>query len=101
MMQVVKFPIRLRLYKRGEMIYFSQLDVMHILERSLRRAQLPLYFTQGFNPRVKISFSKALKLGEEGQIEVTFYFAEEITRDELIEKLIPQLPSGLEIIRSD
>ena len=89
-MQTVKFPLKVAFYKKGEMIYFSQLDIYHLLERALRRSNLPLYFTQGFNPHVKISFSCALKLGIEGQIEATLYFTEEITLPELRKALQPQ-----------
>jgi len=77
------------------MCYFSQLDLVRILERALRRTDLPIYFTEGFNPRVKLSFSPALKLGVEGEIEVTLYFNEMFSADEIIQKLRPQLPQGL------
>jgi len=97
-MQTVKFPLKITLYKSREMIYFSQLDIYHLLERALRRCDLPLYFTQGFNPHVKISFSNALKIGIEGKIEATFYFSKEITAAQLKKALQPQLPQGLEIV---
>ena len=96
-MQTVKFPLKVAFYKKGEMIYFSQLDIYHLLVRALRRSNLSLYFTQGFNPRVKISFSSALKLGVEGEIESTLYFSKKITFEELEKALQPQLPQGLEI----
>ncbi|MDD5194935.1 MAG: TIGR03936 family radical SAM-associated protein [Candidatus Omnitrophica bacterium] len=97
-MDVKKYPLKVTLHKFGEMIYFSQLDLVKILERALRRAQLPLYFTQGYSPRVKLSFSNGLKLGVEGRIGVTFYFTENILLESLLEKLARQLPQGLEII---
>ena len=96
-MQVIKYPLKVTFYKRDQMIYFSQLDLFHLLERALRRSNLPLYFTQGFNPHVKISFSNALKLGIEGVIEATLYFSKEITFPELKKALQPQLPQGLKI----
>ncbi len=97
-MQIDKFPLELVLEKSGEMIYFSQLDLIHLLERALRRTDLPLYFTQGFNPRVKISFNSGLKLGVEGTIETVFYFTEKISIFCLKETLQLQLPEGLKII---
>jgi radical SAM-linked protein len=95
---IEKYPLKVVLYKKGEMIYFSHLDTVRILERALRRSNLPVYYTKGFNPHIKMSFSKALKLGEEGEIEVTFYFSQEIPFQQLKEKLMPQLPSGLETV---
>ncbi|MBU0694370.1 MAG: TIGR03936 family radical SAM-associated protein [Candidatus Omnitrophica bacterium] len=97
-MEINKFPLKIILYKKDEMIYFSQLDLVRILERALRRSNLPLVFTQGFNPRVKMSFSSALKLGVEGRVEVIFYFSQKISPYKLKEQLLSQLPAGLEII---
>lgn len=97
-MQSVKFPLVITLEKSGEMIYFSQLDLTHVLERALRRTQLPLYYTQGFNPRAKISFLSGLKLGVEGQLSVRLYFSQPITLRQLCQELRPQLPQGLVLI---
>ncbi len=97
-MQIEKFTTRLVLEKSEDMIYFSQLDLASILTRALRRAGLPLYYTQGFNPRVKMSFGRALKLGVSGREEVILYFTEKIAPQELQEKLSPQIPQGLRII---
>jgi len=97
-MQIEKFAVRLILEKSGDMLYFSQLDLASILTRALRRADLPLYYTQGFNPRVKMSFGRALKLGVAGREEITLYFTEKITAEKLQEKLTPQMPQGLTII---
>jgi len=94
-MEDIKYPLKLIIRKKGEMVYFSQLDIFHVLERALRRSKLPLYYTQGFNSRVKISFSKALKLGKKGKIETTFYFSQKISFAELKDKLSAQLPKGL------
>lgn len=96
-MNIEKHPIEIIIHKFGEMIYYSQLDLIHILERALRRTNLPLYFTQGYNPHVKISFANGLKLGEEGKIKTTLYFTKPISKIELEEKLYSQLPHGLSV----
>ena len=96
-MNVEKNAVKVVLYKRGEMIYFSQQDIFHVLGRALRRSKLPLYYTQGFNPRVKISFLNGLKLGVEGEITAIFYFTKKISSDEFQRAIYPQLPEGLDI----
>ncbi|MDD5584914.1 MAG: TIGR03936 family radical SAM-associated protein [Candidatus Omnitrophica bacterium] len=96
-MNIQKFPLKVTLHKSGAMIYFSQLDLTRILERALRRSNLPLYFTQGFSPRVKLSFSNGLKLGVEGDIGVTFYFTKDLSPAILKEALAAQLPAGLNV----
>ena len=98
-MQIEKYPISITLKKEGEMIYFSQLDLVHLLERALRRSDLPNYFTQGYNPRIKISFKGGLKLGIEGKIDIILYFIEEIGKNTVIERLQKQLPKGLTVLK--
>ncbi|SRR4030042_2349371 len=95
--QTVKIPLTLRFRKSGDMVYYSQLDLCHVLERALRRAELPLYFTQGFRPHVKISFGNALKLGLEGEFTAILYFARSVTPAVVAQKLSEQLPVGLTI----
>jgi len=92
-----RFTLKVIIRKRKDMVYFSQLDIFHLLERALRRAGLPLYYTQGFNSRVKISFARALKLGKKGDIDTTFYFSRKISFAELKDKLSAQLPKGLSL----
>ena len=97
-MQVTKHPLKVTLHKSGDMIYFSQIDLIHLLERALRRSNLPLYFTQGFRPHVKISLLTGLKLGVEGAIDAVFYFSEDISADCLKPSLSQELPQGLKIL---
>ena len=97
MAQAAKYQVKITLLKRGVMRYYSQLDISRLLERAARRARLPVYFTKGFTPRMKMSFSAALKLGVEGSITVTFYLTRQISPQFLRERLVPQLPEGLEI----
>jgi len=79
------------------MTLYSQLDLVSILERALRRSKLPVFFTMGFNPRIKMSFHSGLKLGVEGDIEITLYFNDPVTLDQLKQSLSFQLPQGLTI----
>lgn len=71
---------------------------MRLFERALRRAQIPVSMTKGFNPRPKLSFPLALQLGVEGLEEVLELELEEwITPDYFSEKLEKELPHGIEI----
>lgn len=81
------------------MRYISHLDFVRLSYRALRRAELPYILTKGFNPRPKISFGRALKLGvEEGQVEATFFLCQEIRLEEFKRRLEEQLPSDIRII---
>jgi radical SAM-linked protein len=61
--------IRLRFTKLGRVRFTSQRDVARMWERALRRATLPLAYTEGFSPRPQLSFGLALPTGCESLAE--------------------------------
>ncbi|MFA4906310.1 MAG: TIGR03936 family radical SAM-associated protein [Candidatus Margulisiibacteriota bacterium] len=91
-------------YTKGEEIKFiSHLDHMRVLERALRRADLPIAYSQGFNPRPKIAYlTRALKVGETSEAceaELTF---EGWIKAETVKVALNQvLPAGFLIISSE
>ena len=92
---------RLRItFAKGEPIkYISQLDLMRTWERALRRAQVPLAYSKGFNPRPKISIASALPVGFTGRGEVMdIVLSCHISPYTLIKRLKPHLPPGLEVL---
>ncbi len=84
--------------KEGMARYLSHLDLLHTFEKAMRRARLPLAYSQGFNPHPKISFASPLSVGIVGLDE---YFDLELLEfwepDRLIAALNAQLPPGLKI----
>jgi radical SAM family uncharacterized protein/radical SAM-linked protein len=58
-------PVRLRLHyaKLGRAAYRGHLDLIRVLPRIFRRAELPLYYSQGFHPKPEMVFGPALSLG--------------------------------------
>ena len=61
--------IRFRFVKLGKIRFTSQRDVARMWERALRRAELPLAYTEGFSPRPQLSFGLALPTGCESLAE--------------------------------
>jgi radical SAM-linked protein len=61
--------IRFRFSKLGKVRFTSQRDVARMWERALRRARLPLAYTEGFSPRPQLSFGLALPTGAESLAE--------------------------------
>ncbi|MFH1384890.1 MAG: TIGR03936 family radical SAM-associated protein, partial [Candidatus Omnitrophota bacterium] len=59
-MRQSSFVIDIEFSKQKELIYISHLDVVRLFMRTFRRADLPLVYTQGYNPHPKISFKRAL-----------------------------------------
>jgi radical SAM-linked protein len=87
--------VRLRFAKRGDLRLVSHHDLLRCLERMLRRAQVPIAQTQGFNPRPKITFALALGLGIESLCEVVdLELAEPLEPAELLARLQAVAPPG-------
>ncbi len=88
-------------FKRGEEVKFiSHLDLMKVFERAIRRARLPIAYSQGFNPHPGMVFGLPLSVGVTSEAE---YGDFEITDDgletsEFMQRLNDQLPEGLEIL---
>src|SRR3954468_2552175 len=61
---------RLRFQKAGDLRLVSHHDLMHVLERLMRRAEIPFAQTQGFHPQPKMTFALSLALGVVGRAEV-------------------------------
>ncbi len=88
--------IRLRFAKRGPLRLISHHDLMRVLERLIRRAEIPIAHTQGYSPRPRITFAMPLGLGIEGQREVVDFELEPGHGAEELTALLNQhSPEGL------
>ncbi|HEY9652714.1 MAG TPA: TIGR03960 family B12-binding radical SAM protein [Coleofasciculaceae cyanobacterium] len=93
---------RLRLWfgKLGDMALVSHLDMVRLFDRAVRRASLPVAFSNGFHPSPRIMIANALPLGatSEGEI-VDFELTQYIDTEEFKEKLASKLPSDIPVYR--
>jgi len=88
----------LTISKKGKAKFISHLDLYRAIERSLRRALLPITFTEGYNPHPKISFLTALELGATSDCEkAIIYLTESFPPLELKERLNRFLPEGIRV----
>ena len=88
--------------KTGDMRFISHLDLMRLFQRAMRRADLPVTITQGFSPHLKISISRALKLGVESLDEVlTVHMSKTVRPALFIELLNKNLPEGVRIVKAE
>lgn len=82
--------------KRGPARYISHLDLVRTFERAMRRANLPMAFSEGFNPHPRFSFAAPLPVGTEGLAEVVeVEMTEPLAPHDLAERLNSSLPPGL------
>ena len=92
---------RLRIrFRRGEEIKFiSHLDIMRLWERALRRARIPLAYSEGFNPRPRISLAAPLSVGVTGEAELMDIFIDKKVSPHWFTAMVnQQLPPGIEIL---
>lgn len=79
--------------------YISHLDLMRAMQRAIKRAKLPIWYTQGFNPHIYIMFPLTLSLGFESRVEVMdFALLEDMPFEEVKDRLNEQMPEGMKIV---
>ncbi len=92
--------VRVKYCKDGPIKYISHLNLAQVFTRALRRANIPVVISGGFNPRFKISFGPPLPLGISSTSEyLDIKLKEESKAGQLAERLNRVLPQGLEILR--
>ncbi|MDR2161510.1 MAG: TIGR03960 family B12-binding radical SAM protein, partial [Desulfovibrio sp.] len=95
-------PIRVWYSRRDLAVFLSQLEIQSIFERMLRRAALPLAFSQGFHPLPLISFGRALPVGVGSEGEwFSVYLRESRNLEGVAREMNLRLPAGLRILRLD
>lgn len=93
--------LRLRFKKTGRAIYISHLDLMSTIQRAFSRAELPLKYSEGFNPRPQISIALPLSVGTGSLCEILdFKLKDDTDLEELPARLTAVLPEGIEIIEA-
>ena len=94
--------VRVWFKKMGMSRYVSHLDLMRAMSRTLRRANLPLWYTEGFNPHPYMTFALPLSLGMESLCEsVDIRIEGESTNEDIFNMLKGTMPPGIELISVD
>lgn len=90
-------------FTKGEPVRFvGHLDLMRVFERAMRRSGFPIGYSQGFNPRPRMSFASALTLGATSEWELCqLDLARDVAPAEMegaLNALRAQLPPGLNVL---
>jgi radical SAM family uncharacterized protein/radical SAM-linked protein len=97
----VEVPVRYRVFfsKTGPARFLSHIDLIHVLERSLRRAGVDVALSQGFHPKMLISYGPALALGMTGLSEpLEFRAAFKLDPETFVKGMNKSLPKGIRIL---
>jgi radical SAM-linked protein len=88
--------VRLRYAKRGKLRFTSHRDVARAFERALRRAELPMAYSQGYNPHPKVSWVGAAPTGAASEAEyVELQLVAQLDPEVVRAELDAALPDGL------
>jgi radical SAM family uncharacterized protein len=89
---------RLVYAKVGKARYLSHIDLIHVLQRGFRRAGVGVRMTQGFHPKMDLSYGPALPLGMEGLREVLeFRSSFRLNEKEFLARMGRSLPAGIRL----
>lgn len=90
------FKARMKFSKTGRAKYISHLDLMHTMQRSIARAELPIWFTEGFNQHAYISIALPLSTGFSGEWEfMDFQLLTETVPEDAVDRMNAAFPEGL------
>lgn len=93
--------LRLRFTKTGRAVYISHLDLMRTMQRAFLRANMPLRYSEGFNPHAQISILLPLSVGTESHCELMdFRLAADVPLEEIPERLTASLPEGITAVEA-
>ena len=88
--------VRIWFSKTGTARYISHLDLARCMSRALRRAHLPVWYTEGFSPRIAMNFAVPLSLGFESPREsMDIRLLEDVEKGDLLQRLNAGLPEDV------
>lgn len=91
--------VRVWFAKEGQAKYISHLDIVRCMSRAVRRAGLPLWYTEGFNPHPYMMFALPLSLGFSSQCESMDVRIEgEMANAQIEKRMRAVMPEGLRIL---
>ena len=94
--------IRIKYAKTEAIKFLSHKNIMRAIERAVRRAELPIAYSQGFNPHMRIAYGKPIKVGAISDSEYAdLYFDKPVTEEKVKEKLDQELPPGLKLLDTE
>ncbi|MGI5865389.1 MAG: TIGR03960 family B12-binding radical SAM protein [Myxococcales bacterium] len=94
--------VRVRYGKTGRAVAVSHLETMTLMLRAVRRSGLPIVYSQGFNPRPRVSFSPACPVGVESQAEfVDLLLSRPVEPEQIARDLRAALPENFPVLSAE
>ena len=91
--------LRIRFAKRDRLRFTSHRDFQRAFERALRRARVPVAYSQGFTPHPKVSYAGAAPTGAASEAEYLEISVTEVCDPATVAKVLDDaLPAGLDLV---
>lgn len=91
--------IRIKFRKVGKLQYIGHLDLVRTMTRALLRAHMPVWYSEGFNPRPKLNFATPMSVGAQSEYELLdIRINRDVVPDEVVSALNDNLPPELEVL---
>lgn len=92
--------IRLFFKKKNRAKYISHLDMNRCMMRALKRSGIPIWYTEGFNPHMYLTFPLPIPLGYESEYEcVDIKLTDEMHFEKIKSRVNSCLPSDIQIFK--
>ena len=93
--------LRLKFKKVGSLQYISHLDLVRTMHKIIIRSKLPLWYTEGFNPKPKMIFAAPLSIGTESVCEfMDVRLIDDIPADEAMARLNSNMTDEMQVIEA-
>ena len=99
--QHITVSVRVKFFKVGPLAYISHLDLVRTMMKIVVRSGLPLWYTEGFNPKPKLVFAAPLSTGVDSLVEyMDLRLAEIVPESEVVERLNRVMPPDMQVIEA-
>ena len=91
--------LRLQITKEPGIRFISHLEYQRSIEKALRRSGIPVAYSAGFNPHMKLSFASALGVGVSADVEyLDMELAEKLPVPDVMERMNAMSPNGFAVL---
>ena len=98
---VLKVRYVIKFTKESSIKFISHLDLMRTLQRVIRRADLPMEYSKGFNPHMAMSIAQPLSVGVYSDAEyMDIVLVEELSEEEIVNRLNEKTASGIKFLNA-
>ena len=98
---VLKVRYVIKFTKESSIKFISHLDLMRTIQRVIRRANLPMEYSKGFNPHMALSIAQPLSVGVYSSAEyMDIVLVEELQEEEIINRLNEKTASGIKFLEA-